>query len=574
MIKFKKIRYKNFLSTGNVFTEIQLDRSPNTVIVGDNGSGKSTLIDALCFGLFNKPFRNINKPQLMNSINEKELVVEVEFKIGNSNYLVRRGVKPSVFEIYKNDSLLDQPGSSRDYQQILEETILKLNYKSFTQIVVLGNASFTPFMQLSTKDRREVIEDLLDIKIFSHMNILLKDRVAKNKTEKQEVEYQIELINDKIAVQKEYLAKLEADVEKQREELQKELQEWALKGLTAQDQQVQAMDKINELSATIADADKVNARSSKISELLIKLHDKIAQTEKRIRFYEKHDNCPTCTQVIEAKAKAEQLESTQRVAEETQHAIDELQKQQLSLNEEIQRISAVQLEITNWQQNWRDCESALSTYTSNAERVRNKISSLQGTKETEETEDSPVSKIQQLETELAEYESKSEYLSKNSEVLKITAEMLRDGGIKKKIIKQYVPIMNKLVNKYLTALDFFVNFELDEEFNEVIKSRHRDEFSYASFSEGEKMRIDLALLFTWRTVAKLKNSTNTNLLILDEVFDASLDTGGCDEFLKLLQEVGSDTNVFVISHKGDVLTDNFRSQIRFEKVKNYSRIAK
>lgn len=570
MIKFKKLRWKNFLSTGNVFTEIQLDRSPSTIITGENGAGKSTILDALCFVLFNRPFRDIKKPQLMNSINEKGLVTEIEFSIGNVEYVVRRGIKPAVFEILKNGNLIDQPGSVRDYQTQLEDTILKLNYKSFTQIVVLGNASFTPFMQLSTKDRREVIEDLLDIQIFSHMNTLLKDRVARNKTEKQEVEYQIDLLGEKISVQKEYLEKLNADVEKQKAELQEELQEWALQGLTAQTQQTEALDKINELSESIANADKVNTKSAKVSELMMKLHDKIAKAEKRIRFYEKHDNCPTCEQVIEATAKAKQLENTQRIAEETQSAISELEKQQVSLNEEIQYITSVQQEITTWQQHWRDCESALSTYQSNADRVKDKLSSIQSN---EETEGSPSSKIQQLETELGAFESKSESLSKDFEVLKIATEMLRDGGIKKKIIKQYVPIINKLVNKYLASLDFFVNFELDEEFNEVIKSRYRDEFSYASFSEGEKMRIDLALLFTWRAVAKLKNSTNTNLLILDEVFDASLDTSGCDEFLKLLQEVSSDTNVFVISHKGDVLTDKFRSQIRFEKVKNFSRMA-
>ena len=570
MIKFKKLRWKNFLSTGNVFTEIQLGRSPSTIITGENGAGKSTILDALCFVLFNRPFRDIKKPQLMNSINEKGLVTEIEFSIGNVEYVVRRGIKPAIFEILKNGNLIDQPGSVRDYQTQLEDTILKLNYKSFTQIVVLGNASFTPFMQLSTKDRREVIEDLLDIQIFSHMNTLLKDRVARNKTEKQEVEYQIDLLGEKISVQKEYLEKLNADVEKQKAELQAELQEWALQGLTAQTQQTEALDKINELSESIANADKVNTKSAKVSELMMKLHDKIAKAEKRIRFYEKHDNCPTCEQVIEATAKAKQLENTQRIAEETQSAISELEKQQVSLNEEIQYITSVQQEITTWQQHWRDCESALSTYQSNADRVKDKLSSIQSN---EETEGSPSSKIQQLETELGAFESKSESLSKDFEVLKIATEMLRDGGIKKKIIKQYVPIINKLVNKYLASLDFFVNFELDEEFNEVIKSRYRDEFSYASFSEGEKMRIDLALLFTWRAVAKLKNSTNTNLLILDEVFDASLDTSGCDEFLKLLQEVSSDTNVFVISHKGDVLTDKFRSQIRFEKVKNFSRMA-
>ena len=570
MIHFKTIRWKNFLSTGNVFTEVQLDRSPNTIIVGENGAGKSTILDALCWVLFNKPFRNIRMLQLINSINGKDCRAEIEFSIGNVQYKVIRSYKPTKFEIYKDGNLIPQPGANKDYQKILEDTILKLNYKSFTQIVVLGNASFTPFMQLSVRDRREVIEDLLDIQIFSHMNTLLKDRLAENKKDRQEIEYQIELLGEKITVQSEYLKKLNADVEKQRQELEAELQEWALQGLTAQTQQTEAMDKINELADSIANADKVSAKSTKISELMMKLHDKVATAEKRIRFYEKHDNCPTCTQVIEATAKAEQLEKTQRVAEDTKSAITELERQQLSLNEEIQRISSVQLEITNWQQHWRDCESALSTYKSNADRVRDKLSNLSGN---EETEDSPSSKIQQLEEQLKTFESKNESLANDAEVFKIATEMLRDGGIKKKIIKQYVPVINKLVNKYLAGLDFFVDFQLDEEFNETIKSRYRDEFSYASFSEGEKMRIDLALLFTWRAVAKLKNSTNTNLLILDEVFDASLDTGGCDEFLKLLQEVGADTNVFVISHKGDVLTDKFRSQIRFEKVKNFSRIA-
>jgi DNA repair exonuclease SbcCD ATPase subunit len=375
---------------------------------------------------------------------------------------------------------------------------------------------------------------------------------------------------EKINVQKEYLEKLNADVEKQKAELQSELQEWSLQYLSTQTQQQEIVSKIEMLSETIANSDKVNAKSAKVSELMMKLHDKLASSEKRIRFYEKHDNCPTCEQVIEATAKAKQLEKTQQIATETQSAIKELEVQQVSLTEEIARITSVQSEITTWQLHWRDCEQSLSTYKSNSERVKIKLSNLT---RNEKTEDSPVSKIQQLETELEEHESKSETLSHDAEVLKIATEMLKDGGIKKRIIKQYIPIINKLVNKYLASLDFFVNFELDEEFNEVIKSRYRDEFSYASFSEGEKMRIDLALLFTWRAVAKLKNSTNTNLLILDEVFDASLDAGGCDEFLKLLQDMGSDTNVFVISHKGDILTDKFRSQIRFEKVKNFSRIA-
>jgi len=571
MIKFKSVRWKNFLSTGNVFTEVKLDRSPTTIITGENGAGKSTILDVLCFVLFNRPFRDIKKPQLMNSINEKGLLTEIDFSIGNVEYTVRRGIKPAVFEIMKNGKLIDQPGNIRDYQQQLEDTILKLNYKSFTQIIVLGNASFTPFMQLSTKDRREVIEDLLDIQIFSSMNVLLKDRIATNKKEKEEVDYQINIIEDKINVQKDYLAKLEADVEKQRQELQKELKEWSVLELEANVNQNEIVDQISALNEMIMDSDKVTTKSTKVSELMMKLHDKISKAEKRIRFYEKHDHCPTCEQVIEATAKATQLENTQQVASETRSAIDELQKQQNLLNEEIERITNVQSEITNLQQQWRDLGTTISTYQNNSKRVQGKIDNMQDA--STESEDSPSIKIQQFEQELEKYEHRTENLVRDAEVYKIASEMLRDGGIKTKIIRQYVPIMNKLVNKYLASLDFFVNFQLDEEFNEVIKSRHRDEFSYASFSEGEKLRIDLALLFTWRAIAKLKNSTNTNLLILDEVFDASLDTAGCDEFLKLLQEVSGETNVFVISHKGDILTDKFRSSIRFEKHKNFSRIA-
>jgi DNA repair exonuclease SbcCD ATPase subunit len=570
MIRFKKLRWKNFLSTGNVFTEIQLDRSPSTIITGDNGAGKSTILDALCFVLFNKPFRNINKGQLMNTINEKGMVTEVEFSVGNVEYLVRRGMKPNVFEIFKNNKLIDQPGSVRDYQQQFEDTILKLNYKSFTQIVVLGNASFTPFMQLSTKDRREVIEDLLDIQIFSHMNTLLKDRVAKNRSDKTEVEYQIDLLGEKISVQKEYLAKIQESVENQRKEIEDEIREWSLNILSTQAQQQEHTEEIARLLDTIQNSDKVDSKSAKVSELMMKLHDKVTKADKRLKFYEKNDHCPTCEQVIEAQAKAEKMEQSQKTVSETQTAIAQLEIEQGKLTEELERINGVQQEITTLRQYWRDCEQAQKTYESNIERLKDK---LRKSKETAQDKDGSVSQISELEAQLSEYETKSESLSKDQEVLKIATEMLRDGGIKKKIIKQYVPVINKLVNKYLAALDFFVNFELDEEFNEVIKSRYRDEFSYASFSEGEKMRIDLALLFTWRAVAKLKNSTNTNLLILDEVFDASLDTTGCDEFLKLLQDIGGETNVFVISHKGDVLTDKFRSAIRFEKVKNFSRMA-
>src|SRR6056300_1125685 len=376
MLYFKNIRWKNFLSTGNQWTDIELDRSPSTVIVGENGAGKSTLLDAITYVLFNKPFRNITKLQLINTINEKDLCVEINFKNGNTEYLVRRGYKPNVFEIWKNGKLIDQPGTVKEYQKILEETILKLNYKSFTQIVVLGNASFTPFMQLSVRDRREVIEDLLDIQIFSQMNTLLRDRVSKNRTEKNGVAYQIDLIDEKIDMQKQYLAKVEQDVEKQRNELQKEIQEWSLQSLSTLGQQEEHQGKIQELIESIEHSDKVQKKSMKVSELMMKLYDKVGNAEKRIKFYESNDHCPTCEQIIEATKKAEALESTQTTAETTKEAIEQLRLEQDKLNDEIQFINNTQQEITKLQGYVRDCDIALRTYADNLKKLEKKKDEL------------------------------------------------------------------------------------------------------------------------------------------------------------------------------------------------------
>ena len=569
MIHFSKLKYKNILSTGNVFTEIQLDRSPNTIVVGENGAGKSSLIDALCFVLFNKPFRDIKKQQLVNSINNKDALVEVEFKIGSNEYRVLRGIKPNIFEIYKNNELLNQPGSSRDYQATLEDTILKLNYRSFTQIVVLGNASFTPFMQLKPYDRRIIIEDLLDIQIFSNMNLLLKDRVSTNKKDSQEIEYQINLSEDKIQVQQEYLEQLKHDVDAQIKSIVVERNGYEQRYNTSESECFKLGDAVDGLLSEVGHEAKVKNKSAKVSDLLQKLHDKTHNSTKRMMFFEKNDNCPTCEQLIDLKIKADKIETTQKTIKETEAGIKTLLVEQDKLVVEMDKIDMLQNSIQDKQLKIREHQSEMKHMHKNGKSANTRIRTLQSKNKEDNNAES---KIKELQKSIDSHSTNRETLSNEKELFGFASGMLKDGGIKTRIIRQYIPIMNKLINKYLASLEFFVNFELDEEFNETIKSRYRDIFSYANFSEGEKMRVDLALLFTWRAIAKMKNSTNTNLLILDEVFDASLDSTGCDEFLKLLHDLGTETSVFVISHKGDILIDKFRSKIEFQKIKNFSRI--
>jgi DNA repair exonuclease SbcCD ATPase subunit len=553
-----------------VFTEVQLTRSPNTIIVGENGAGKSTILDALCYVLFNKPFRKINKPQMMNTINQRDMIVEIEFSIGRRNYKVVRGYKPNIFEIYQDDVLLNQPGSSRDYQAQLEETILKLNYRSFTQIVVLGSSTFVPFMQLAASHRREVIEDLLDIGIFTNMGKLLKDRIAENKDNIKESEYQCELMLSKIETQEQYIEKLKKQSEETVSKFMSLIEEaWA---------EIDSLESVNAITGVqvrealqeVAEAEKLNKKSTKIFDLINKLKEKHNKAHKRIDFFENHDNCPTCEQLIDAEIKATKIQETNDIIDSVKGGVSDLEKEYEELQKQIVEMQKKQEEISQLQSSINNNSTEIATIKKSIDKNQAEIDKLR--QESADDKDE-LDKLELIKQELFIFEKRREELVEEREVYKVAADMLKDGGIKTRIIRQYVPVMNKLINKYLAALDFFVSFELDEEFNEVIKSRHRDVFTYASFSEGEKMRIDLALLFTWRAIAKLKNSTNTNLLILDEVFDASLDTSGCDEFLKLLQELGGETNVFVISHKGDILQDKFRSQIRFEKVKNFSRIA-
>lgn len=572
MILFQKIRWKNFLSTGAHFTEINFTKSNNTLIIGQNGAGKSTVLDALCFGLFGKPFRKINKPQLLNSINNKDALVEIEFNVGQKRYKVIRGIKPNKFEIYCNDILMNQDAAAKDYQEVLENQILKLNYKSFTQVVILGSASFVPFMQLTAADRRAIIEDLLDIQIFSTMNGVVKDKLSINKENLTKVKYDIALLEEKIKMQ---LESIEEHKKHNDAEIAKKVAEVA----TSQVQAVK-INKDNELinkhivilqNKVGNNKSKLDKKSKGLFQVKGKIQTNITRHEKDIEFYETNHDCPTCKQAITEEWKSTQVqEKNDKIATQKKN-LEEVETELTKVNDEINKITKLLEHISEHQSEVTKNNATINAINIYIAKLNVEIQELSTKVETSEQDNG---KLSSLRKELKENEEEYQTLLVDKQYLEYAGTLLKDGGIKSRIIKQYLPIMNKLINKYLSAMDFFVNFNIDENFNETIKSRYRDEFSYANFSEGEKMRIDLALLFTWRQVAKLKNSTNTNLLILDEVFDSSLDTVGTEEFLKLINEMGQDTNVFVISHKGDQLFDKFRSVIRFEKKGNFSRIAK
>ena len=571
MILFEKVRWKNFLSTGASFTEIVLTKSPNTLVIGHNGAGKSTILDALCFGLFGKPFRKINKPQLLNSINQRDCIVEIEFKIGQKNYKIVRGIKPNVFEIYCDNILLNQDAAAKDYQDILENSILKLNYKSFTQVVILGSASFTPFMQLSASDRRTIIEDLLDIQIFSSMNNLVKERMSIVKEGLTKIKYDMVLAGEKIELQKhnidEHKKHNDAEIDKKKKEI------------IESEQQIDKLNKeiilinkhIDVLQNKISDKLLVEKKSSKLLQLESKLESKLKKLDKEETFYDENHNCPTCKQDIADTFRRSQLSGINQTKGEVGLAVKDIEGQIQKANARIEEIQKIVKHIQEHNNEVVKHNSTISAVNKYIAKIQVEDGELSIRKDNLEEENQ---KLKDLRVELDGYNQTYKELLIEKQYNEFASNLLKDTGIKTKIIKQYLPIMNKLINKYLTAMDFFVNFNINENFEETIKSRHRDEFSYANFSEGEKMRIDLALLFTWRQIAKLKNSTNTNLLILDEVFDSSLDTVGTEEFLKLIHEIGVDTNVFVISHKGDQLFDKFRSVVKFEKKNNFSRMAK
>ena len=570
MIKFNVVRWKNFLSTGDTFTQIQIDKSPSTLIVGDNGSGKSTLLDAVSFALFGKPHRNINKLQMVNSINNKGCVVEVEFEIGSHSFKIVRAIKPNKFEIWQNGNMINQASASRDYQKYLEQNILKLNHKSFHQIVVLGSSSFIPFMQLQTYHRRAVIEDLLDIQIFTKMNMILKERNSVLRDELVDANYNLDLTKEKISLQKKYIKDITELNEEQAETKQAEIDE--------------ARTEIELLNERIKDANEyVIEHQDKNNNALKELHDKkqslsqykfrfeqqIGDVVKDAKFYEENSECPTCSQEINDDLRNTKMDAAKAKAKELKAAITKAANEAQNVNTLIDDLNKIQDEIISKQQ---DIHSNSVTI----ERLQKSITTLQNDIEGLTGKDGDLGKANKDLTDLQE--SRDSWAENKLKLIEektyndAAGEMLKDTGIKTKIIKEYLPVMNTLVNKYLSILDFFVSFELDENFNESIKSRYRDTFNYSSFSEGEKQRIDLALLFTWRQIARMKNSASTNLLILDETFDSSLDHDGIDSLMKILGSLEEGSNVFVISHKGDLLDGKFRSKIEFVKERNFSKI--
>ena len=568
MITFKCVRWKNFLSTGNQFTEIQLDRSPTTLIIGENGAGKSTILDALCFGLFNKPFRSISKSQLVNSVNGGGTIVEVEFVVGGKEVRVMRGIKPNKFEVYVNDNMINQDANARDYQKHLEQQILGLNYRSFTQVVILGSSTFVPFMQLSTKARREVVEDILDIKVFSLMNFLLKNKNKELNEEIRNVEYQYDLTEEKIALQQKFIE----DVINNKssiitENKQKIKDNNSTIGTRNSDIKVLEDEKIA-LSYDAEEHLKVDKKLKKLTQTEAALKNKRSEHDRQIQFFQTNDECPSCEQPITESTKQTQIESRNAKIREIENGIGDLQRLE---SEEQDRLQSILNDLDTIRQN--DVEIAkIRASITELEKFNTKLQKDIETYESGSVSEEDKTKLAELKGTIKYIDEQKSKLNEDRFYIDVARNLLQDTGIKTKIVKQYLPIMNKLVNTYLSSMDFFVNFNIDENFNETIKSRFRDEFSYASFSEGEKMRIDLALLFTWRAVAKMKNSTNTNLLILDEIFDSSLDGTGTDDFLKILNTF-NDQNVFVISHKQDMLFDKFRSVIQFKKEKNFSKVA-
>ena len=554
MIHFKKVRWKNFLSTGNQFTEVLLDRSPTTLIIGENGSGKSTMLDALCFGLFGKAYRPIKKNQLVNSINTSGAVVEVEFEIGKNKFKVVRSIKPNDFQIIRNGEAMDQEAHSRDFQKILEDSILKLNYKSFTQVVILGSSCFIPFMQLSTSHRREIVEDILDIKIFSTMNMLLKQNYKTISGELSELELEENLYRSKQEMEETHLGKIEQDAEKRIEVLTKERDKYNV-------DKNEREKRNQEIQTALVNKTSVEADSSKLSTLRTQVKTKKSEVDKQRDFFVKNDDCPVCEQPIKQSFKKLRNKELLDQSQKYESAIGEMESELNRLNSNLSELNMLSSEL---QQN----NAEIKALTSMAEKCQKDLDQLsKDKKETDEIR----SHIETLKSNIQEIDIRMKELKEENFYLDICKNLLHDTGIKSKIIKQYLPVMNQTIQKYLGILDFYVNFHLNEQFEETIKSRYRDDFSYSSFSEGEKMRIDLALMFTWREIARLKNSTNTNLLIMDEVFDSSLDASGTDDFLKILNELESQ-NIFVISHKGDVLFDKFYSMIKFEKQNNFSKM--
>ena len=568
MILFEKVRYKNFLSTGNQNTEINFTNHSTNLVIGTNGAGKSTMLDALTFALFGKPFRKINKPQLINTVNEKDCVVEVEFSIGTTNWKVIRGIKPNIFEIHKDGNALNQSAAALDQQKWLEQNVLKMNYKSFTQIVILGSSTFVPFMQLTASNRREVIEDLLDIRIFSSMNNLIKDKIREIREETKVLELKKESLNDKVRMQKNFIEELECRGKENVKQKENKIQELLFEENNLMNDNALIEEDVFKLNKDIEGVTGATSKLRKLGNLKGKISNKVATITKEHKFFTENTVCPTCDQSIEetfrinrindAQNKAKELQSGYKELEEAIKEEEDRERQFTNLSKEITKlthgISQNNTKIAGCQRQVRDLESEIQRITDNLANRNTEHEKLETFKDN-------------LKTTYDNLATRKETIN----YYDFSYSLLKDGGVKSKIIKKYLPLINQQVNRYLQMMDFYINFTLDDEFNETVQSPIHENFSYSSFSEGEKMRIDLALLFTWREVARMKNSVNTNLLIMDEVFDSSLDGFGTEEFLKIIRFVIKDANIFVISHK-ESLHDKFADVIRFEKVKGFSRM--
>ena len=570
MITFNKVRYRNFLSSGNNWTEIQLDRSSHTLIVGQNGAGKSTMLDAISFALFGKAHRNINKPQLVNSVNGKGMVAEIEFKVGAKEYKVIRGYKPVKFEIFVDGTLMNQNSHNKEYQKVLEQNILKLTHKTFHQVVVLGSSSFVPFMQLSALNRREVIEDLLDIGVFSKMNQILREKQAALREQTNHILHAIEINDTKQEAQKKYIrdiSKINNDAKNQKETY---IQETTQEVERLVQENFENQDLANAVSGEITPKiTKANETLATLNSYESEFNTKIKSLVKDTKFYEKNDHCPTCDQDIGEELKSRKLGEAKAKAAELQSGSVKVQQEREAVLETLADLNEKQQQVQDLLQKVQINLQTVSTHNSNVDKARADIESLSDTHSDLSQANDDYDALMAEYHELMETRNKQNDQSAYNTVI---SEMLKDSGIKTKIIKQYLPVINQLVNQYLQILDFYVHFDLDEKFEETIKSRHRDAFSYDSFSEGEKQRIDLGLLFSWRQVAKMKNSISTNLLILDETFDSSLDEAGIDNLMKIIHTLGDDTNVFIISHKGEMLDGKFESKIEFVKDKNFSKM--
>ena len=569
MIYFKKLRWRNFLSTGNQFIEVDMAKSQSTLIIGKNGSGKSTFLDALCYVLFNKPFRNIKKEQLVNTINQQDCEIQVEFETKNKKYKVVRGIKPNKFEIYCNDVMLNQDANNIDHQNILENNILKCNFRAFKQVVILGSSTYLPFMHLRAKHRREVVEEILDIRVFTYMDLLLRSKQGELAKSVVDVKHRFDLMTEKYELQKKHFDEIQgrdkSDVEDRRQQLKENEQ-----SNYEYNQKLQTLnEKIISTKAEIWGSEKVFKKEKELDKLESKIEHKLNTQKKDVAFFEQNDNCPTCTQPIDLRFKQTQIYEGKKKISKLEEGLEQLAAEMGKTQDKIKEYKAVEKRLNDLDIQVAKVNTSISEINRHSNRLDTEIARLENTND---NSNQIQKELEQIKEDLKLVNVEKNKAIEEKKLIDIAREILNDTGVKSNVIKKYVPIINNLINKYLTSLDFFVNFNLDSEFNETIKSRFRDTFNYESFSEGEKLRIDLALLFTWRAIAKMKNSTNTNLLILDEIFDSSLDGQGTDDFFKIIKSLQNE-NTFIISHKGDILFDKFTNIIKFEKVHNFTRIA-